>query len=300
MINLIERKIDRLELTNEQSEILVQPDPRSRGGLMVYSIDRVEAVTPAGAAIEFQPFYSFKHAVDRQRQRTFWHATWRRGRALDTADYDDHAGDYWLSLVDLDLSPATLTGRTLRIETTCSNGDRPLHLPQGRDRPHLELSEGRGPVAEIRCLRHPTKTIRPPEGYGALWRLISQLSLNHLSLLGNEATLALQEILLLHDVTETAGQVIREGIRSVESRAVTRPLGRRVGGTGRGVRVDVMLDEKAFAHRGAYLFGSVLNHFLGQYVTLNSFTELAVQTHQRQGREEAWTWPIQSGARPLV
>jgi type VI secretion system protein ImpG len=301
MINLFERKIDRLELTNQQSEVLVEPDPRSRGGVSVFAIDRVEAVTPEGAATEFQPFYSFKHAAERDRQRTFWHAAWRRDPSRGTADHEPHAGDYWLSLVDLDLSPATLSGRALRIETTCYNGDRPAHLPQGRDRPYLDLSGGRGPVAEIRCLRHPTRSIRPPEGYGAVWRLISQLSLNHLSLVGgSEAATALQEILLLHDTSETAASMIREGIRSVECRTVTRPLGRRIGGIGRGLSVSVMLDEKAFAHRGAYLFGSVLSHFLGQYVTINSFTELEIQTLQRRGREEPWKWPIRSGERPLA
>ena len=51
----------------------------------VYSIDRVTATSPDNEQVEYQPFYSFKHAADRREQKTFWHATRRpagqRGRA---------------------------------------------------------------------------------------------------------------------------------------------------------------------------------------------------------------------------
>ncbi len=49
---------------------------------------------------------------------------------------------------------------------------------------------------------------------------------------------------------------------------------------------------------GAYLFASVLEHFLGLYVTLNSFSQLSVTTRQR--KEALQLWPPRAGSRILL
>ncbi len=52
-------------------------------------------------------------------------------------------------------------------------------------------------MKRILCLRAPSPTLRPPLGKGQLWRLISHLSLNYLSLVDGKD--ALQEILRLYN-----------------------------------------------------------------------------------------------------
>jgi len=54
-------------------------------------------------------------------------------------------------------------------------------------------------MKRIVALRKPTAPVRPPMGRGILWRLVSHLSLNYLSLV-NEGKDALQEILRLYDL----------------------------------------------------------------------------------------------------
>ena len=49
------------------------------------------------------------------------------------------------------------------------------------ERGDFELVTG-GPVSRVRCLTKPTGVIQPPLGKSLLWRLVSALSLNHLSL----------------------------------------------------------------------------------------------------------------------
>jgi hypothetical protein len=49
-----------------------------------------------------------------------------------------------------------------------------------------------------------------------------------------------------------------------------------------GMRVEMDLDEDRFVGGGVYLFSSVLEHFLAQYVSMNSFSQLAVRTRQRK------------------
>ncbi len=59
-------------------------------------------------------------------------------------------------------------------------------LPFGGGRPELDMPNGRGPVAQIICLTPPTKTLRQPQKHRALWRVVSHLSLNHLSIAEGE------------------------------------------------------------------------------------------------------------------
>jgi len=90
-----------------------------------------------------------------------------------------------------------------------------------------------------------------------------------------------------------------EGITSVRSE---RRFARVVGDHGisyvRGVRVELDLDEEKFVGGGVYLFSSVLEHFLAQYVSMNSFSQLAVRTRQR--KEMLREWEPRAGNRILL
>ena len=66
----------------------------------------------------------------------------------------------------------------------------------------------------------------------------------------------------------------------------------------RGTRVEIELDENQFVGGGVYLFASVLERFLALYVTLNSFTQLAARTQQRN--EVLREWPPRAGERILT
>ena len=64
------------------------------------------------------------------------------------------------------------------------------------------------------------------------------------------------------------------------------------------MRVEIVVDEEAFTGGGAYLFGSVLDRFLGLSVSVNSFSQVTVVSRQRQtplGR-----WPARAGRKVLL
>src|SRR5204863_7514923 len=115
----------------------------------------------------------------------------------------------------------------LAAETTCMNRDLPNRLPFGGDQPRMSFSEGGGPVKRIRCLTAPTPTRRPARSDEGLWKLVSHLSLNHLSITGGpDAKVALREILRLYDPTGAAEiKSLLDGITDVTSRpAVLRAI----------------------------------------------------------------------------
>jgi len=61
---------------------------------------------------------------------------------------------------------------------------------------------------------------------------------------------------------------------------------------------DPEVDEDYFVGSGAYLFGSVLEYFLGLYVSMNSFSQTTLRTRQR--KEIIRQWPARAGHRILV
>jgi type VI secretion system protein ImpG len=66
----------------------------------------------------------------------------------------------------------------------------------------------------------------------------------------------------------------------------------------RGRKVRLEFDEEQFAGGGVYLFASVIERFLGLYVSLNSFSVL--EAHTRQRKEVLKEWPPRAGARVLL
>jgi type VI secretion system protein ImpG len=193
--------------------------------------------------------------------------------------------------------PVTLDLDTLTVRCTCTNGDLPSRLPIGDENGDFILEEGAA-IDRIIALRKPTPALQPPVGSGALWRLISHLSLNYLSLV-EEGREALQEMLRLYQTTSPNLDQQVDGITAVSS---ARRFARVIGDHGisyvRGVRVQMELDENKFVGGGVYLFASVLEHFFAQYVSMNSFSQLAVRTSQR--KENLREWAPRAGNRILM
>jgi type VI secretion system protein ImpG len=142
----------------------------------------------------------------------------------------------------------------------------------------------------------PTPQIDPPLAGTTLWRLISHLSVNMLSLQeGADSLAALREILQLYcgaDRPDSARQIA--GIVSLATRRIVRRIGDEAWrGFVRGLEVAVEFDEEQFVGGSVYLLGAVLDRFFSLYAGVNAFTELVASSKQRQG---VWKrWPPRAG-----
>lgn len=298
IVNLYRQRCESIPLTNTQFEYRVVPDARRPQAHEIYSIDRVVGASTANEQREFQPFYSVRHGQELGKQFGFWHAM--RRPAGYAAGQVDRGTELFMSIVDLDFQPAQMGKWTLDVETTCLNRDLPRHLPYGVGQPRMQLTTG-APVAPIRCLTPPTATLRPAMGRGTLWRLVSQLSLNHLSLIAPDGNPdPLREILRLydyHDSPETRAMI--DGLIGVQGRRVVGRIGGSVAaGFCRGLEVIIRLDEERFSGSGAYMFAAVLERFLGLYTSINSFTKVVATTNKRE--EPLAQWPPRAGEQVLI
>jgi type VI secretion system protein ImpG len=65
---------------------------------------------------------------------------------------------------------------------------------------------------------------------------------------------------------------------------------------GRGLEIELTLDESAFGGSGGFILGSVLERLLARHVSINSFTQMRLQS---ESRGEVARWPARSGSRVI-
>ena len=294
VVNLFTQSAEPILITQRTTEYPVVPDARRRLEIETWSVDAVVGITPGeGEPRLIEPLYGFRHGRG-DAAGIFWHGV-RRASGWRT----DRGTEVFLSFADLSGQMRAPDAEVASLTLTCFNGDLPSRLPFGVDeRGDFELTQG-GPVRRVMCLARPTPVVQPPLGKPLLWRLISTLSLNHLSLV-EDGREALREMLRLHNAGDsTGGERQIQGLVTVRSTpAYARVAADQGLAFARGRRVELEFDEEHFPGGGAYLFASVLERFLAHYATMNSFTQLAARSRQRKRAMREWA--PRAGRRTLV
>lgn len=294
IVNLFEQSGEPMLLTQHTTEYPVVADARRRLEIESWSVETVVGITPGeGEPRSIEPLYGFRHGRS-DVAGVFWHAV-RRTSAWRT----DRGTELYISFADLSGRIRPPNAEVASVRLTCFNGDLPSRLPIGVDeKGDFDLTSG-GPVRRVLCLVKPTPVIQPPLGKPLLWRLISALSLNHLSLI-DDGREALCELLRLHNAGESAsGDRQIQGVAGVSSAPAFARVPTEQGlAFARGRRVEIEFDEEFFPGGGMFLFASVLERFLAMHATMNSFVQLGVRSRQR--KKIVREWQPRAGIRTLL
>lgn len=294
-VNLFKHSAEPIRISHYKTTYPVMVDGRRQRAYEVISIDSVTCVEKSGereTARVIPAFYSMQHHVDNGDSNFYWYAT----RELATLEHDDGT-DVEIAFVDSQFSPHRPELEVLSINLSCSNRDLPEQLPFGGSL-HATQADFTLPqfavAKRVRPLRKPTASWRAPNKAGLHWRLISHLSLNHLSIV-SQGKDALQEMLTLYNPTQSQ-RVSRQiqGIVDITSQpATTRVTSRNFSGFVRGIDITITLDENAFVGSGMVLFGAVLERFFALYCGPNNFTRLTLRSKQQE--QEIARWPARAG-----
>jgi type VI secretion system protein ImpG len=293
-INLFRKTSEPIRIDHRKLEYPLVSDARREKTTEIHSILSVSGTSDAADPTrDYAPFYSFTHDMERRGQRAFWHAK------RVPAQHPEMTGtDLLLSFRDLDFNPARPPDEIVYAHVLCTNRALAAEIPAGGI---LQTDEA-APANRIVCLRKPTRPIDPPLGGQALWRLVSHLSLNYLSLGETDDSLkALREILGLYCTSNAPAMRQQiQGIRRMSHRKVVRRMdGAAWKGFCRGTEIDLLFDESAFVGGSAFLFASVINRFLGLFASTNSFTQLLIRRSAREN--EVWKrWRPMAGAKAVL
>ena len=300
IVNLFKQRCEPIQVKATQSEFRLVPDARRPLLNEIYSIESVTATSPDRKQISLLPLFSANHA-SQPGQRSFWSASRRTTEIVEDAmnAAEDLGTDVFLSVVGVDTKNhfRDFEGWTVEAMATCLNRDYPNRLPGNTE---FTLTEA-GEVLSCDCLVHPSATARPnfrDEGY---WKLISHLSLNHLSLEDTEkGAESLREMLRLYNASNLRrSEQMIEGLLNLTTRRVVSRIGGELSsGFCKGTEITVLLDEDKFSGGGHYLFGAVLDRFFALYTSINSFTRTVLKTQQQE--VPLCRWPARIGDQKLV
>jgi type VI secretion system protein ImpG len=305
-VNLFEHRCDRIHVTPAAPDLHLVPD---RVRPMDFEVHSITSATGFGAGLdserEFRPLYSAFHS-EAQAQAAYY-AVQREPRTLSAAQRREGprssyvGSEVYLSLVDPAEAPFADDLQQLAVLALCSNRDLPLLMPVGLHASDLLLEQS-APLTAVSVVRGPSRPLPAPPAGSAAWRLINQLTLNHLSLVDTDdeqGAAALRQMLRLYVDRDDAGlQRQIDGLRSITKQQVVRrlPMPGPIA-FGRGVQLEVLVEEPAFEGGSAFLFGCVLERFFARHVSLNTFTATRVRSLNRgvimDGRPRC-------GARPIL
>ncbi|QXI48352.1 MULTISPECIES: type VI secretion system baseplate subunit TssF [Pseudomonas] len=285
--NLFKHDALPIRLDGKQDEYLLLPaelDPEHCG---VFSVDGVTGWSPGGLGYQnYVPFESFEHdaSFDVPENRPHYSIRQRSSLLHDGLD----------TYLSFGVHQAE-SHETLSIELTCTNQNLPRRLKLGDI---CMLSEETPEFLSFRNITPVTASYAPPLNRDFLWKLISNMSLNYLSLADVDA---LKVILETYDLpryydqhAEKVSRRLLGGLKSIRHQHVDRlhrglPL--------RGLRTELTIDPEGYIGEGdLFVFASVLNEFFALYASLNSYHELRVKSTQG----EVYQWTPRMGLQPLL
>lgn len=285
-VNIFPHEADPIRLDHKKTEYLVKPSGGSPANYQIYSVEKVmgygQGTTEARAYVPFS-FFSGDASSGPVYNISLKQSPVQPGY------------DHYLS-VAYRPHEVPAVSETLSIELLCTNGRLPEKLRPGEIRvPTASTPE----FVDFQDIRSPSPALLPPLGKNALWRLLSHLSLNFLSLGSSKNLRALLELYLFPENRNQGGffanQRRVQGIEKVETRSADRFVS---GFLMRGLEIHVKARQDHFSGPGdLFLFGCVLEQFLGSYASINAFTQLTVE---ETVKGVLLQWPARIGNHPLI
>ena len=305
VVNLFERRTDRVEVNTAQPEFHLVPDRSRPLDFEVFSVAEIygqQASTTEQLA--FRPLYQTLNQDEGNYGRYFSLRREPRVVSNSARRYGTRTpyigSEVFISLVDQAEAPYPDGLRYLSVQALLTNRDLPRLVPRNG---HSDLTMSDSvPVSAVGLVRPPSSPKPAFAGGELAWRLIRQLGFNHLPLADmphREGAQALRDMLRLFIHGDDA--VAQRQIESLIGSRI-QPVTRRLPGSGplvygRGVECELTVDEDGFSGGSPYLFGLVLEHYLARHVSINVFTETALKSMQRG---EVARWPVRMGTRGIV
>lgn len=291
LINLFPQRLDPVALDQTRHEYRLSGDYSQHDYTEIYAIDHLEAASPGQATRPLAPYFGFEDFA--QDKPSYFYTTRRVHSHLRGVP----GTDIHVSFIDMDLKPQMPANDVVGGRAWCTNRRLVEQLHVGN---RLRL-DGPGPVRHLTVVSKPTAHQTPVLLAGQPWSLVSQLSLNHLSLSsGTQALAALKQILRTHmGQGHLVGSKQIEALKAIQASTTLCPWVL----SGRHSLVECLsivlsIDAGAFTGGSPLLFGEVLRYFFAHYASINTLVELALETSDVKGKVK--TWPPMAGAQIVL
>jgi type VI secretion system protein ImpG len=286
VVNIFPQEGDPINLDHRQPDYRVVPSGGQMDRYQVYSVEKVTGFAPG--TVKKRSFVPFELFTAQSGADPVYHVHRKTSTTRSTSEvflsvaYPPEAGPP---------QPETLS-----LELLCTNAALPENLKYGDiNQPTSSSPE----LCSFSNILPPTPVVQPPLGKNLLWRFLSHMSLNLLSLADRNNLQALLRLYIFSESRERSLVLANEKrIQGIEDLSVESDNLLYYGQTLRGQTINLTLNPDNFPSEGdMYLFTMVLDHFLGTYASINCFTRLNVID---SAKGKTYRWPVRMGDRPLI
>ena len=305
VINLFPHAADSIELPSGNAEVLLRPVPLNPMDYEVFSIDRFYAKLDEDA--ERQEFMPRDAMLPRdegghgryyriRREQFVRSNTVRRYGTLTPHS----STECYVSIVDEDDRPYPERMSCAAAHVWLTNGDLPTLFDRSGGR---RLTPDISMPIEYAALVHPPSPPRPPLAQrDVAWDLIRQLGFDGQALMdapADDAARSLRQALSLFVSPDNTRQLRQiDSLVGIKIGAITRNLpGNGPLRFGRGLAVELTVDEGEFDGVSPYLFGLILDYYLARCVSGHSFIQTSLVSLQRGA---VMRWPVRMGMRGVA
>ena len=284
-VNLFKHEAEAFLNDYKRSEYLLRPMRNTHNQMHIYTVD---GVVGNNRKLARKNRYTKMGLFDPDKNTAPVYQTFTRaGESSGSVTYISFSYPRSYELQDKE---------SVQVELTCTNGSHTDKLKAG------DISKKTSNTSELVSFSNiiiPSESQSAPTGHAVLWRLLSHLAINYLSLADTDNLKSLLELYIFsgHDGNkqEVANRKRIDGITDVS----VEPCDRLIGGIPiRGQAVAVTIDSSHFTSKGdMYLFGMLLDRLIGSFASLNCFTEFSLID---SSTDEVYHWPIRAGDRPLI
>lgn len=291
-INLFTQRAEPITLTESTAEYPIIPDIRYQHQVDVWAINHVFIQSRQDndiAVHPVQPLFGIDHSRLEGNSGIYWQSFQRE--TLTDKGPDSKA---FIAFANRNMEPGTPKADIITINLTCTNHTIPNQMKNGHPEGDFDSDL---PLAglKISALSRPTRPVTPAAKSALRWRLISQLSLNHMLLSGNQGVDVLRETLMLYNfhnqpaITRIINMILQLEVEPITARLVAHDPCT----TARGIALTLTFSHEALNEPEYYLLCCFLEHFLGLYAPVNSFTRVTTLIeHEEHTRHN---WPIRAG-----
>jgi len=284
-VNLFKHEAESFINDYRRSEYLLRPVRNINNQYYVYAVEQVIGNNRKSAR---KNIYTQMGLFDPDTNSSPVYQTYTR--AGDSGDVSSYIGFSYPQSFDLE------DRESVQVELTCTNGKHTAKLKAGDI---TKKTSNTSELVDFTNIIAPSGSQEVPTGNSVLWRLLSHLAINYLSLADAENLKSLLGLYIFSghsgNEQEVANRKRIDGIAAVSVQACDRLVR---GIPMRGQTVQVTVNASNFTSRGdMYLFGMLLDRLMGSFASLNCFTEFSLVD---SSTDEVYCWPLRAGDRPLI
>ncbi|HSP87561.1 MAG TPA: type VI secretion system baseplate subunit TssF [Ignavibacteriaceae bacterium] len=290
IVNLFSRSTEEVAVTQRLPEYYIIPDLSRRKSREIYYVDKITGISESKfEQYKYIPITSHDilETSDPEYNYKRFYSTFRRTQQHDMAES-------YIRLFGPSMEMDSFPKETLSIEATLFNGFLPsAYLEAGTIKEPINFPSG----IEASNITIPQEMLDCPDRKNYLWSLIAHLSVSYSTLADEDS---FKNILNLYNWTKAHNHPNKKRINGItkihKPKLVSKVINQSLI---RGIEFHIEVDPKEYEQGEGeiHLMGTIINSFLSQYVTINSYIFLKIT---ETGTSKEYKWQPITGEMQIV